>query len=295
MDQLLRSEVRSEKAGAAAGRGAVDETLSEYAELRRQASGWIVAAGEIALDRFGKAVAQRKADRSLVTDADHAVQQFLLDAIARCCPDDCVITEETQAAPERHAEVGAAHRCWVIDPIDGTRSYARSFPGFCVSMALMEGGRPVVGLVYNPLTRQLYHAIVGGGAWLDERRLGVTDEPLGCDTLLAIPSSRRGPMPRPVHDWIDRFVVRNLGSTALHLALLAAGAVDAVFADECRLWDIAAGELLVREAGGQLISFSGQPYFPMDLALYGREETPFMAAGPSMLPALFDEFVRPEA
>lgn len=268
--------------------------MSSYEELRDQAAGWILAAGEIALDRFGRAVAQRKADRSLVTDADHAVQSSLMDAIARCCPGDAVISEETQAAPQRHAGVDAARRCWVIDPIDGTRSYARSFPGFCVSLALMEGGMPIVGLVYNPLTRQLYRASAGGGAWLGDRRLQVTDEPLGRDTLLAIPSSRRGPMPAAVHAWIDRLVVRNLGSTALHLALLAAGAIDAVFADECRLWDIAAGELLVREAGGQLISLAGgRPYFPMDLTRYDRGETPFMAAGSATLAVLYPECVHP--
>lgn len=293
----------------------MDQLLtSDYQQLEHEASEWIITAGAIALDRFGRAVAQRKADWSLVTDADHAVQSRLMDTLARCCPGDAVITEETQAAPERHAAIAGARRCWVIDPIDGTRSYARSFPGFCVSLALMEGGLPVVGLVYNPLTRQLYTASAGGGAWfcdagaaasgpaggagrtqrdiLLRRRLQITDEPPGRDTLLAIPSSRRGPMPPAVHTWIDRYVVRNLGSTALHLALLAAGSVDAVFADECRLWDIAAGELLVREAGGHVISLAGQPWFPMDVTRYNRHETPFMAAGPAVLAELHADYIR---
>jgi fructose-1,6-bisphosphatase/inositol monophosphatase family enzyme len=85
-------------------------------------------------------------------------------------------------------------------------------------------------------------------------------------------------------------VVRNLGSTAMHLALLAAGALDAVFADECRLWDIAAGELIVREAGGMLVSLDGRPYFPIDTHRYANEETPFMAAGPNGLQALLQEY-----
>jgi myo-inositol-1(or 4)-monophosphatase len=265
--------------------------LSEHEDVLKNAAEWIRQGGRIALERFGQAVAERKADRSFVTDADHAVQAYLLDQIARHCPSDAVITEETQAAPDRHAGTGA-ERCWIIDPIDGTRSYARSFPGFSISIGLIERGTPVVGMVYNPLTGQLYTATAGGGAWLGERRLRVTDAPLGRDTLLAIPSSRRGPMPQAVHDWIDRFVVRNLGSTALHLALLAAGSLDAVFADECKLWDIAAGELLVREAGGQLLSLDGRPYFPIDLNQYNRTDTPFMAAGPRVLKTLLDEYLR---
>ena len=108
---------------------------SEYEEMGREAMAWVRAAGVIARDRFGKATVSHKADHSPVTDADHAVQAALQEAIARACPDDAVITEETQVDPERHASVKTARRCWVIDPIDGTRNYARSFPIFTLSVA----------------------------------------------------------------------------------------------------------------------------------------------------------------
>lgn len=264
--------------------------MSEYVSILREASAWVIDAGRIALERRDSAVAERKADASLVTDADHAVQAFLMDRIAERFPHDAVLSEETQASPDRHAPLTTAPRCWVIDPIDGTRSYARGFPGFCVTIALLEAGSPVIGIVYSPLTQQLYSATAGGGAWLGQRRLHVTHEPLNRDTVLAIPSSRRAPMPRPVHDWIDRFVVRNLGSTAMHLALVAAGAVDAVFADECKLWDIAAGHLLVTEASGQLINLVGVPYFPIDVAAYARTDTPFIAAQADVARTLLAEY-----
>lgn len=264
--------------------------MNTYEELLPQASEWIRTGGQTALEYLGRAVSSRKSDLSIVTDADHAVQAGLLDAIARHCPDDAVITEETLQSPERHATLSAAKRCWVIDPIDGTRSFSRGFPGFSVSVALMEQGTPVLGLIFNPLTNQLYAATQGGGAWLGENRLRVIEAPLGPDTILAIPSSRRGPLAAPVHRWVDRYVVRNLGSTALHLALLAAGAVDAVYADECKLWDIAAGELLVREAGGRVLDLNSKPYFPMNLTKYVQQETPFLAAGPGALRNLMAEY-----
>lgn len=265
--------------------------ISEYQDICCACTAWIHEAGAIALERFGHASATRKADRSIVTDVDHAVQAHLLGRIASAYPDHGVISEETQRAPGRHAPLDQARRVWVVDPIDGTRSYARSFPGFCISVGLLEDGVPVVGVIHSPLTHQTYWAVTGGGAWLGERRLQVCDPGLTGDTLLAIPSSRRGgPMPSAVHGWLDRMVVRNLGSTALHLALLAAGSLDAVFADECRLWDITAGELILREAGGQLVSLTGRPYFPMQPSAYAGQETPFMAAGPQTLAALLREF-----
>jgi myo-inositol-1(or 4)-monophosphatase len=262
----------------------------EYETIRLASFAWIRQAGEIARRHFGHAVTSRKADRSFVTDADHAVQADLLASIARHHPGDAVISEETQAAPEQHRPVAAARRCWVVDPIDGTRSYARGFPGFCVSVGLLEAGRPVVGLIYNPLTGQMYSASAGGGAWLDGQRITATRDPLSRDTLLAIPSRSRSGLPPVAHRWMDRMVIRNLGSTALHLALLACGAVDAVYADECHLWDVTAGAVMVEEAGARLLSIEGKPYFPIDLGTHTNQAMPFLAAGPAALERLVAEY-----
>jgi myo-inositol-1(or 4)-monophosphatase len=243
---------------------------------------WVRAAGALARDRLGRAVASRKADESVVTDADHAVQEMILEHIGREFPSDAVIAEETQPLPHRHAAVSTARRCWVIDPIDGTRNYARAFPIFSVAVALMERGRPIIGVIHNPMTGEMYSASLGGGAWWDERRLHVRDEPMSAGSLIAVPSARRGPLPGFLHRWVDRMVLRNVGSTALHLALVGSGAIDAAYVDDCRLWDVAAGAIIAAEAGAVVVRPDGGPAFPLDVAAYREQDVPMLAAGPKL-------------
>jgi myo-inositol-1(or 4)-monophosphatase len=263
---------------------------TEYQCICDAAVRWVRQAGFMARDRLGSAVATRKADKSPVTDVDHAVQDALLDAIGREHPRDSVICEETIADPGKHAAVASGARCWVIDPIDGTRNYARSLPVFTVSVALLEEGAPVVGIVFDPIADRMYTATTGGGAWLADRQLAASDAPLSGDTFLSVPTGRHEILPPVVHDWVDRLVVRNFGSTALHLAYLAEGALDAVYARRNKLWDIAAGALLVTEAGGQVRSIDGRMVFPMDPADYRNEEMPFLAGGPAVLTPLLEEY-----
>lgn len=251
---------------------------------------WVREAGAIARERFGSAVVSRKADRSPVTDADHAVQEALLTAIGRAYPADATITEETQADPGRHAPAATASRCWVIDPIDGTRNYARGFPVFTISVALLEAGSPVVGVVYEPLSDRVYSATRGGGAFSGEQRLGAAGPTSGRGLFMGIPTSRDEKLPPVVHGWIDRMTVRNLGSTALHLVLLASGGLDAVYCKRCRLWDIAAGALLVTETAQKLVPLRDTAYFPLDPATYHNEMMPFIAGRPDLVDQLVDEY-----
>jgi len=213
---------------------------ADYEPIRREAMGWLRRAGAIACERFGASTSWAKEDRSPVTDADIAVQEALLADIARVFPHDAVIAEETQSAPQEHAAVGSADRCWVIDPIDGTRNYERSIPVFTIALALMEGGCPVVGLVYNPMTDRMYSGTAGRGAWLNDEPLVAAESPDPDRICISIPTSAHEELPAVVHRWIDSMVVRNLGSTALHLALLATGSFDAVYCRKSKLWDIAA-------------------------------------------------------
>jgi myo-inositol-1(or 4)-monophosphatase len=263
---------------------------SEHEELRQQLRSWMTSAGELACDWFGRTHAWRKEDRSPVTEADHAVQELLCARIAEAFPGDAVITEESQERPERHAAIPRARRCWVIDPIDGTRNYERSIPVFTISVAVMEAGHPVVGVVHDPMARRTYSAIAGGGAWLGDEPVLLTDSPEGDRLMITIPTSRHEELPPVIHDWIDRMVVRNLGSTALHLVLLATGAVDAVYCRKSKLWDIAAGALMAMETGADLRSFEGRPYFPIDLKAYDRVPMPFIAARPVVLDRLLSEY-----
>lgn len=262
----------------------------EYDELRRESFGWVKQASKAAMDRLGRAGVTRKSDSSPVTDADHAVQDALLESIARRYPADAVITEERQARPEAHAPVAMARRCWVVDPIDGTRNYARAIPVFTLSVAMMEGGRPVIGLVYDPVGDRMYSASAGAGAWLNADRLTPPREPAWGEEYMGIPTSRHEQLPPVVHRWIDTMVVRNFGSTALHLALLAAGSLDAVYCKRSKLWDIAAGAVIAAEAGMRVLSLTGEEHFPMDLVSYARQPLPLLAARPVLLQRLLAEY-----
>lgn len=260
-----------------------------YEAIRQSAISWIKAAGDHARQRLGHASVSRKADQSVVTDVDHEVQEMILSRVAKDFPKDAVISEETQERPGRHGDLATAKRCWVVDPIDGTRNYARGFPIFSTSVALMEEGRTVVGWIYAPMSGRMYSAAKGHGAWLEDRRLEVTRGPMTGRSLFAMPSVDR-PLPQVAHGWIDTMVFRNLGSTALHLALLAAGDLDAVFVDKCMLWDMAAGALLVAEAGGEVLSLDGRAFFPIDVKGYDNEEMPFIAGGAEAVRQLLDEY-----
>lgn len=266
--------------------------MNEYLEVYRQSVEWVREAGRIARERYGKVSVMRKADRSPVTEADLAVQESLQTAIGKAFPGDAVISEETQADPERHASVASARRCWVIDPIDGTRNYARSLPFFTISVALLVDGSPCVGMIFDPMTETLFHATVDGGAWCGEQRLMPTSAKQSSSLYLTIPTSRYEELPPVVHSWIDRMVVRNFGTTALHLAYLASGAIDAVFCKRCSLWDIAAGALLVTEAGRVLkpMDTDAESYFPMDLGAYRNEKTPCIAGAPEVVAELLAEY-----
>ena len=261
-----------------------------HEELRKESIPWVKQAARIAVDCLGRVGVTRKHDLSPVTDADHAVQDSLLEAIARRHPVDAVITEETQAHPGAHPAVSQATRCWIIDPIDGTRNYARAISIFTVSVAVMEGGRPVIGLVYDPFSDRMYSASLGGGAWVNSDRVEPVEVPPGDEPYVGIPTSRHEELPAVVHRWIDTMIVRNFGSTALHLALLGTGSLDAVYCKKSKLWDIAAGAVIAGETGAQLLSLDGREYFPMDLSVYAGEPLPMLAARPGLLRRLLAEY-----
>ncbi|TWT43836.1 Inositol-1-monophosphatase [Phycisphaerae bacterium RAS1] len=173
--------------------------------------------------------------------------------------------------------------CWIIDPIDGTRSFLRGVPLYACSVAVMHGGFPVAGAIYWPDLDEMFSARTGGGLlvnaqpaarWSHERAGGAISQ----KPVAGIPSTSRGPAFDLIHSWVDRVVVRNLGSTALHLALVAEGRMDAALISDSKLWDIAAGWLLVCEAGGAMRRLDGGEVFPIDVATYAGEAIPSLAA-----------------
>lgn len=219
------------------------------------------AAGEIIrrVSRTDYRVDYKHGDRSPVTradrDANHAIQRMLHAAF----PADGWLSEETV---DSHARLVTA-RVWVVDPMDGTQEFIDDIPEFCVSIGLVEAGRPLLGVVYNPTLDQLFWAVRGVGAWRREesgaaRRLRVRGtRRLGAATVLSSRSeTRRG-------EWSTfrgRFQARPTGGMAHKLACIAKGEADASFTLMPKNeWDICAGALLVEEAGGCVTTLAGEP------------------------------------
>ncbi len=239
-------------------------------------------------DLLGKVKMTRKPDDTPVTEADHAVQEAILGELAQRYPTHAALVEETVTRPDRHALVAHSEYCWVVDPIDGTRNFGRGAPIYCTSVAVLHRGKPVAGAIHDAVVRQTYSAALGEGAFRENRRITLSDRPIDYNATLAIGSFRRRPIPPIVRAWMDCYLVRNLGSICLHLLWVAAGYVDAAYALECKLWDIAAGSLLVQEAGGLASNHIGRPLWPKDLQTYQGEDIPILAGTPRMHGKLLD-------
>jgi myo-inositol-1(or 4)-monophosphatase len=248
--------------------------------------------GDLARASFGQP--QRvtlKGDRSEVTEVDLAVERTIGAHIHALRPHDTFIGEEAVAA--RHERTGAGHLsairnpqsaiCWVIDPIDGTRNYIRNLPWFTCSVAAMQRGEPVAGAIFDPMRNVMYSAPRAGGMRVDGRPVSPSDASTEsvygprAKLIIGIPSARRKATRALVLHALEHHVVRNFGSAALHLALTALGQLDLALAGNVKLWDIAAGCLLVEEAGGVVTSPAGAPIFPLDVSRYGGETIPVIA------------------
>lgn len=254
----------------------------ELIELRSTARTLARLGGQTARRFFGRVVASRKPDDTPVTDADHAAQQAILDVLARRHPTHAILVEETVPRPERHAVIEDAEYCWVIDPLDGTRNFARGIAVYATSVAVLHRGAPVAGAVYDATTGRTYSAAHGQGAFVEDERLDLRSQPLNSDTTVMISSFRRRAIPAAVRRWMDAYLFRNLGSLCLHLVWVAAGSAEAAYALECKLWDLAAAALIIEEAGGLATDHAGQPLWPIDPAAYDRADMPILAGSSFM-------------
>jgi len=245
-------------------------------------------AGSIAADHMGRVAVSHKADDSPVTEADHAAQAAIFDAIAQRYPDHAVIGEETVRHPDRHAPAHSARYCWVVDPIDGTRNFAQGMSIYATSVAVLDRGVPLAGAIFDASSGGVYSAALGAGADFEGAPLAVSASRTASDLTVLVSSFRRCPAPIVVRDWMDEYTFRNHGSLCLHLAWLARGRADGAFAKECRLWDIAAGALMVAEAGGVITYDDGSALWPIDVDRYDGADVPILAGTPSVHARLLD-------
>ncbi len=236
--------------------GVLDEALPFAEEVADDLRPWL-------LDRFGRQQAEVKDDGTLVTDADVEADERIASAIRERFPEHEVVSEELGTT------FHGGTWCWVVDPIDGTTNFVRGNPNWTVSMGLAYEGQPVLGLMDAPALATRYRAVASRGAvsgtsnFAEEDRLAVSDvdwnergqvenalvglsSPVGRSHVLDLP-------PKP----------RVLGCESLHLASVAGGALVASIHAGVHVWDVAAGILLVLEAGGVVVEVSGEAPFPL--------------------------------
>jgi myo-inositol-1(or 4)-monophosphatase len=213
-------------------------------------------AGALALSYFRQPVSvQKKPDGSEVSEADLAVDAALKLELGTARPAYGWLSEETEDTEERLAR----DRVWMIDPIDGTYAFLRHVPEWTVSAALVVDGVPEIGIVFNPATQEFFHAIRGQGAFLNDKPISVSQR-AGLDGAEVIASGGlfkkriwKDPWPEVKARWVN--------SVAYRLALVASGQADATLSLSAKSeWDLAAGVLLVEEAGGQVTDHKGKPF-----------------------------------
>ncbi|MFO0910251.1 MAG: inositol monophosphatase family protein [Isosphaeraceae bacterium] len=230
----------------------------DYRNYRIVAEAMAREAGAVLRDAYGRVDAREKGPADLVTEADLTSQRVIARRIAEAFPDHTLLAEEEGAVPDPSNSWR-----WIVDPLDGTMNFAHGFPFWCVSIALEHAGQLVVGVIHNPLTQETYSAALGHGATLDGRALAVSSERHLERSLIAtaLPIDFAADADRQTA-YMRRFStrthsLRRTGSSALNLALLAAGAFEVCYATAMNPWDAAAGIVLVREAGGKVTRFSG--------------------------------------
>ena len=217
-------------------------------------------AGAIQRDHFETdfAVRTKSSSIDLVTEVDLACEKALVAAIERERPGDGILAEEGHGS-----EIEGCEWRWVIDPLDGTTNFAHGYPRFCVSIGVERSGRREVGVVYDPLLDELYHATRGGGAFLGDRRLAVSrQQELG---LALVATGFAYDVHRSSADNAACFArmlkaargIRRDGSAALDLCYVAAGRFDAYWEFKLHAWDVAAGIVIVEEAGGRVSAADG--------------------------------------
>jgi len=219
------------------------------------------AAGRLQMASLGKLQkVEHKGEIDLVTAVDRQSEDRIVGILTRAFPGHGILAEESPPTS------GKSGHLWVVDPLDGTTNYSRGFPVFCVSIALTLGGRALAAAVFNPVLDELFTARLGGGAFMNGRRMRVSRQGRLDESFLATGfpyDIRRSPKNNLDHFAIFAtrcLAIRRAGAAALDLAYVAAGRFDGYWELKLKPWDLAAGALLVREAGGRATTPGGKPW-----------------------------------
>tara|TARA_R110000868_G_scaffold50504_4_gene161348 strand:- start:970 stop:1788 length:819 start_codon:yes stop_codon:yes gene_type:complete len=260
---------------------APETILHTRAEDRALLNAAVREAGRIAMTYYQTELKTwLKGGDDIVTEADIAVNDQLQKSLAVARPAYGWLSEESKDDARRLT----CHRVWVVDPIDGTRAFAKGRPHFTISVALVEAGRPVLAALFNPATDEFFESETGAGALLNGRPIAVGKRSVieGARMAAFAPMFKHPAWPAP---WPEMDIIER-NSVAYRIALVACDAADAALALNSKNdWDLAAADLILHEAGGRLTSHDGK------LLIYNRESPrhrSLLAAGPDLYGPLFD-------
>jgi myo-inositol-1(or 4)-monophosphatase len=237
----------------------------EVAERAVRAAGAVIMASfpEMSrpVDQRTVQVFNKEGWNNLVTDIDHAAEKAILSVLDAAFPHDAILAEESGS------RVGTSGYSWCIDPLDGTRNFASGIPHFGVNLALTQGDRVVLGLTYDPVRDELFHAIENGGAFLNGEPISISEQTELPECILGTDMSYKAEegklLLRMLADlWPGLQSIRMMDSAALGLAYAAAGRFEIFVNHHVQSWDIAPGLLLVREAGGIATDLRGNAAHP---------------------------------
>src|SRR5699024_772895 len=231
-----------------------------------------VKAGKIILKHMNQQVEteSKTTGKELVTKTDRMVEQFIQQEMTKTYHDHQVLNEEGSFASEEIYQqvLDDFHSIpfiWVVDPIDGTNNFIQNIPGFVVSIALVSYGRPVVGVIYDPITDELFYASENTGAYLNEKRIKVSHVDYLNESVIGTSFSSDTKIRSLTVKNIEMFLpkcrtIRVLGAAALNLAYVAKGRLTSFYHFQLSPWDVAAGILIISEAGGKVTTMEGTSY-----------------------------------
>lgn len=206
----------------------------------------------------------RKGPSGYVTEVDQAVEEAIIEVLAEAYPDHAFLGEETgdrQPDPEKVGRNGVEYQ-WVIDPLDGTTNFIHGFPHYAVSIAALHKGQAVHAVVYDPTNNEIFAASRGSGAFVDDRRIRVSEQRRYHDALIAARVSESGGAVSSTSQFAalltECAAVRRTGSTVLDLVYVACGRLDGFCAVNLKPWDMAAGALIAAEAGALVGDLEGE-------------------------------------
>ena len=259
------------------------DAISEYSRVCEEA---VRAGGAVVQDWIGRTETQKKGPADLVTQADFASQEIIRKTLFAAFPQHTLLGEE---GPRASDSVSPTEYRWITDPLDGTTNYVHGVPHYCVSLALEHQGKLLTGAVYDPMLDECYTAASGEGARLNGKPIQTSRVSLLTEALavVGLPPNVRPDSPdlRVLLNMIGRCqAIRQTGSAALNMCYLAAGRFDAFWSFSTKIWDVAAGVLILREAGGAVTHPDGGPFV--------LEEARFVAAANPLLHAQLLELVQ---